>query len=503
MRARLHLPPLVLASLLGTPQLARAQSAPPIIMPGYRPNEPRITVPLDELAAVRYALAHAPEILAQKANVENLESSFAKQRAGEFPSIAGSLQNQIQKQSNLNGSFAEFGIAPTSNFSQNSAQVSSTYNLYNGTQQIAALQAKRQVESARDQLHRQEAQTTLDVVSAFYDLAARRQNVVVAENDVTYQGALRDAARAGERVGRVAGVDVLRAQVAVTRSRSSAIQAHVDEQNAREALAVRIGAPTETAFDVPAELPEPALPPQPPQALVALALRTRPEVAAAKAALDAAKLQDAGVDGDLRPTVQLSASFGSQVSPTNDVLQQQQIDAQNAQTLATYDLEKQLFPGVIFPPPVLLPPIDRNKPGFWQFGITSTFQVPFLDYGQRAAAHHAARAQIASAQAALDNAYDSVSADVRAALRNSESAKEKVALAEQSAALARESARIAQLQYDHGLISFTDATQTEQTALAAAQDLVAAHVAYVVAAVRLRIALGPPDVAAAADLRAS
>jgi len=503
MRARLHLPALVLGALLATSQAARSQSAPPVFMPGYRPSEPRITVPLDELATVRYALAHAPDILAQKANVASLESSFVKLRAGEFPTVTGLLQNQIQKQSNLNGNFAEFGITPATNFSQNTAQIGSTYNLYNGTQQIDAQQAKRQVEGAQAQLHRREAQTTVDVVSAFYDLAARRQSIVVSENDVTYQGALLDAARAGERVGRTAGVDVLRAQVALTRSRSSAIQAHVDEQNAREALAVRIGAPTETAFDVPTELPEPALPPQPPQALVALALRTRPEVAAARTALDAAKLQDAAVDGDLRPTVQLSASFGSQVSPTNDVLEQQQIDSENAQTLATYDLEKQLFPGVVFPPPVLLPPVDRNKPGFWQFGITSTFQLPFLDYGQRAAAHRAARAQIASAQGALDNTYDSVAADVRAAVRNSASAKEKLALAEQGSALARESARIARLQYDHGLISFTDASQTEQTALAAEQDLVAARVAYVVAAVRLRVALGPPDVAAAADLRGS
>ncbi|MGB8204290.1 MAG: TolC family protein, partial [Candidatus Baltobacteraceae bacterium] len=480
-----------------SPQLGN----PALLYPGYRPAEPRLTAPLGELPALRYALAHAPEILAAKANAAQLVSSFAKARAGQYPTITGSLQNQMQKQSNESGSLAEFGLSPATNFSQNTAQISSTYNLYNGTQQLTAQQAKKQVENATDEVHRQEEQTTLDVVSRFFDLAARRQAVVVAENDVRYEQALLAVARENEQVGRVAGVDVLRAQVAVGRSSSTAIQARVDEENAREALAVRIGAPATTAFDVPADLPEPALPAQPPEMLAALAARSRPEIAAAKAALDAAKLQDASVDSDLRPVVQLSGSFGSQVSPTEFVLEQQQLDATNAQTLALYNLERALFPTLPIAPPATGGTVNRNVPGFWQIGVTSTFQLPLLDYGQRAAAHHAARAQIASAQAALDNAYDTVIADVRAAVRDAASAKEKLALAKESAALAGETARIAQLQYKHGLISFTDVAQTEQTALSAEQDLVAARVAYVVAAIRLRVVLGPPDLAAAADLR--
>ena len=73
-------------------------------------------------------------------------------------------------------------------------------------------------------------------------------------------------------------------------------------------------------------------------------------------------------------------------------------------------------------------------------------------------------------------------------------------LAKASAQLARESARIAQLQYKNGLISFTDVTATEQTALSAENDLVAARVAYVVSDIRLRMTLGPADPAAAANV---
>ncbi len=210
---------------------------------------------------------------------------------------------------------------------------------------------------------------------------------------------------------------------------------------------------------------------------------------------------DASVDSDLRPTVQLSGAFGSQVSPTSYVQEQQEIDSSNAAAIANYELEKQLFPGVNFPPPVLTPPVVRGGPGFWQIGVTSTFTLPFIDYGTRAANHRAARAQIASAEANYRNALAAVEADVRSAARDAQATAEKLELAKQSDALARESARIAQLQYKNGVISFNDATQIQQTALSAENDLIAARANYVIAVVRLRLSLGPTDPAAAADVR--
>jgi outer membrane protein TolC len=127
--------------------------------------------------------------------------------------------------------------------------------------------------------------------------------------------------------------------------------------------------------------------------------------------------------------------------------------------------------------------------------------VPLYDYGQRAASHHAARAQIASSLASLYNAYDTVQADVDAAQRNVTAASERLRLAKLAESAAAESARIAQLQYKNGLISFTDVTQTQQTALGSEFDLVSARVGYVTALIRLRVALAPPNAAAAADLR--
>lgn len=466
--------------------------------PGARP-----ALRLDGYGAVVFGLHNAPSLLAQTATILANDLTYTRDRAAEYPTLNGQLQNQLSKQGNQIGNLAQFGLSPQKNFSQNTAELLASYNLYNGGAQLTAEQAKRYTEASKFELKRQEEQLAIGVSNNFYALAAYHRIVVLDENDVRYQQSLLDTARASERVGRVAGVDVLRARVAVTRSESGLVQARVDETNAREALAVQIGAPSDTTFAVPADVPEPVRPEVSNAVLSTIARLNRPEILSAKATFAYAKLGDATVDNDLRPVVSLGGSFGSAVSPTSLVQQQQQIDAQNAAAQASYASEVALFPNVAFPAPVPIPPVDRKQPGFWQFNVTSTFQIPLYDYGQRAAAHHAARGLIDSALASLYNAYDAVQADVNASQRNLDSANEKLQLAKASAALATESARIAQLQYKNGLISFTDATQTEQTALAAQNDLVSARVTYVTALIRLRVALAPPDTAAAADVSGS
>lgn len=491
-------------AFLNVTQVALADPAPPTPPPVYTfrgaPGD-RPIERFDAYGTVVYALEHAPSLLTQRATILSDNLSFTRDRAAQYPTLGGQLQNQLSKSSNVNGNLAQFGLTPANNFSQNTAQLQTSYNLFNGGAQLTTQQARRVVDAAKFELRRLEEQLAITVSNAFYTLAAQREVVVLDENDVRYQQALLDNARASERVGRVAGVDVLRAQVQVARSESALVQARVDEQNAREALAVQIAAPADSPFDVPETVPEPPAPKNSARELGTIAKLNRPEILEAKASFEASKLGDAVVDNDLRPVVQVGGSFGSQVSPTSLVQQQQAIDAQNALALASYQTQKQLFPGVPLPPPVPIPPVDRNRPGFWQFNVTSTFAVPLYDFGARAAAHHAARAQIEAALAQLYNAYDAVQADVSAAQRNLESAATKLALAKQSAALGRETARIAQLQYKNGLISFTDASQTEQTALSAENDLVGARVTYVTALIRLRVALAPPDTAAAADLR--
>lgn len=460
---------------------------------------------LDLEATVRFALAHDPALLAKRATVANLVSTFVKQRATEYPSVVGELQNQLEKSSNAEGQFAQFGILPQSNFSQNTAQISSQWTVYNGSlNQVLAQEDRRQVEAARADLQRAESQTAADVAGGFYGLVAKRETTRLDAANAAYEAELLAAARANERVGRSAGVDTLRAQVAQTRAEATLISAQADEANAREALANEVGAPLETQFALPAAPPEPPLPQVPLERLLPIAEAVRADVASAVANLRVAQLTNAAIDTDLRPQIALNGAFGNQTSPTSFVTEAQQIAAENAASLAQYNFFRSIAPpSIVVPPPVLLPPIVRGNPGFWQIGATATLQVPIIDYGARSAAHRAARAQIVSAEAALGAARSAVELDVRQALRAAQTSAANLQLAKESAGLARESARIAQLQFKNGLISFTDADATEQTALSAQTDLANAEVAYVVSLVKLQVAVGLADPVSAALLRTS
>jgi outer membrane protein len=442
---------------------------------------PAAQAPLDLRAAVRYALDHDPTVLRNRATVAQNEATFARNHAAEFPTLAGTLQNQLAKTNGNNaGSFSQFGLSQARVFSQNLAQIGSTWNLYNGSlAQIQSQEAKRQVESARDDLRRAEQQLASDVAADYFAAVQARQAVVLNEGDRAYQQQLLEAARAQERVGRAAGVDVLRAQVNALRSETNLTTARANEANARDTLAQRIGAPPDTPFAFPVALPEPPLPKTPLETLVATALSARPDVASARAQIAVARLADAAIESDRRPQIQLSGAFGHTEVPT---------------TVAT---QSQVIPGI-----GTIPGQSVTGPGFWQIGATSTFTVPFAEYGSRRAAHRAARAQVDAAQGMLASTESGVANDVRQALRAVQTTNANVATSLEAQRLGAESARIAQLQYRNGLISLTDATAAEQSALSAANDLVVARVAYLNALVRLRTSVGVLDPVAVVDLGA-
>lgn len=318
-------------------------------------------------------------------------ATFVKQHALEFPSITGLLQNQETKSANTSGTLAQYGVRQQSLFSQNLAQVGSQYTIYNGSlNQLLAQQARRQVEASRADFLRSKQQLALDVATAFFGLAARREAVRLTTADLVYQRALVEVARRSEAVGRVAGVDVLRAQVGATKSEANLLSAQADEANAREALALQIGAPFDTAFAVPATLPEPAIPQTPIDQLLTVADANRPDIIAAQFALFAARLARGTIDTDRLPQFTLNGAFGNQTVPTAFGPNSAAAQAQNAALVASGK-------------PALPLPV-RGGPGFWQIGATASYALPLVDYGTRHANHRAADLQIASAERALETA---------------------------------------------------------------------------------------------------
>ena len=436
--------------------------------------------------AVSYAMSHSATVERQRAVVAQASSQYVKARGQQYPNVVGTLQNQLLRSANATGGFAQFGLSQQNRFSQNTAQIGSNWTLFNGgLNQITAQQNRQQYEAAKDDLRRLEDQTASDVAAAFLNVASQVENARLAQSDLAYQNALYVAAGAKERAGLAAGVDTLRAQVNVKRSQASLATAHAADQNARETLAQLIGASLETVFAIPERLNEPPLPQQSIESLIAIAEANRPDLASARASAQVARLARAGLYSDLFPSVQVGGAFGNQTSPTAFQLQQAQLDGFCRQT-----------PGCLKAPTVV-----RGTPGFWQIQATTSLNLPLIDYGARAAAHQAAGAQIASADANLESARRTVEGDIRQGLRNAQTAAETIVFQQDAARLGAESARIAQLQYANGLISLTDTVAAQNTALSSELDLYNARVSYLTALVKLRMALGTYDPAAAvADL---
>ena len=431
---------------------------------------------LDLRGAVAYALAHNPNILSRRASLASADSTYARLHAAEFPTVTGSLSNTLAKQNPyVQGSFSQVNLQPATTYSQNTAQVAAQWNLFNGfNTPLQAQQSKRQADASRSDLGRAEQQLASEVTNAFYTVSIRRESVRLDTLDRGYQQALLDVARNNERVGRVAGVDVLRAQVSELRAEATLATAVSDEATGRESLAQAIGAPPDQSFLVASALPEPAPPSGTLSALIDIAKSNRSDIASARSSLGAARVADRLIDTDRLPQLALNGAFGNQFSPTS-------------------------YSSLLNSPAGV--GLTRGNPGFWSIGATETLGIGLIDYGSRHAAHRAARAGIDSASATLASTENAVETDVRQAYRSVQTSLANLATAKQASVYGTESARIAQLQYRNGLISLTDATQAERDNVQTQLDLVNARVTYIEAVVHLRISLGTTDPLTVVDMR--
>jgi multidrug efflux system outer membrane protein len=434
--------------------------------------------PMTLVDAVSYALTHSPTIAQQRATLAQTEHTLAMERTTAFPVVTGMLQSYLQKSANYQGNFAVIGFTPSEVFSQNTAQIGTTYTLQTGGEAFLQLAADRaQVEQAREALANDENQVAVSVTNAYYDVVQKTSIVRVDESDLSYQNVLVKVARAKEKAGVAAGVDVLKAQVQQAKSASTLIGARAAVADARESLALAIGAPIGQTFVFPAEIAAPPLPKGSPGTLEHIAVRSRPDVAAAAASLSAAQFTRNAWDRELFPTVAINAAFGNQFSPT--------------------------FVNFGVGPNGQIVPLPRvGAPGFWTLSAVSTFQLPFEDYGARHSERVSDDAQVASAQTALSQTRTQVEVDVRQSYRAAQTALAQVSYARDEARLGTESARVAALQYEHGLIALSDVIQTQQQSVVAQSDFIDARVAYVDALVKLRVSLGIYDArSAVADLQ--
>jgi outer membrane protein TolC len=423
--------------------------------------------PMSLRGAITYALNHSATVAQQYAAVTQAQHAVAQQAALTFPVINGELQNYATKSANYQGIYSIIGAQQQNVFSQNTAQIGTTYILDTGGLSYIQLQsAKAAASQAEQKLTSSEDQIATSVTDAYFSVVQKQAIVNVDSSDLAYQNVLVKEAKVKEHAGVAAGVDVLKAEVAQAKSNSTLIGARSDVDNARETLAQTIGAPLDQAFAFPPAIAQPPLPLQPVDTLENVALNASPDIKAARDAVSAARLTRRGWGRELFPQVQLSAAFGNQFAPT------------------TAGQIVGVTPGG---QPIVIP---RGSAGFWTLGATTTFTLPLVDYGQRHTERVNDDAALVSAQRSLDEARTQVDINVRQSYRAAQTALAQLRFASDESRLGTESARIAELQYQHGLIALSDVIQTQQQSVTAQSDFVAARVAYVDAVIKLRVSLG-------------
>jgi outer membrane protein TolC len=422
--------------------------------------------PMTLAQALDFAAEHNQNVLAAKAQWVQAGATLARDRSMQLPLVSGIGQNSAYRQSsNYGGSFSQTSATVTPTFSQNTAELVGLQSIYNLQNELAANQERHAYDQAAQNLRLVKEQTTIGVETSYYTYVQDVQLVTLAQSDFAYQKTLLDIANANYKSGRVAGIDRLKAQVQVTSSQEALSSAQADAEDARQNLAQLIGADVSEQFVVPAAIPAPTAPAGDQQALNAIALVHRPEVATAQDGLSIAVLSNGLVDAPNRPTVSLQGGWGNQTSNF-----QRQIDAVVcAQANA---------------------PANCSATHFYTIAVTSQLSLPLLDWGSMHAAHNGAHAAIDQQTAALSAARRQAIIDVDQALRRLKVDEQNLALATQNADVAKQAAQIAQVQYKVGLGSQIDVTSAEQTYLQAAKQLLAAQVGYVLAVDKLKLATG-------------
>lgn len=422
--------------------------------------------PMTLAQAVAFADAHSQNVLTAKSQWVEAGATLTHDRAAQLPAVQANASNSMDRQSTSNaGALAQFGLKPQPNFSQNTAQLEGQQAVFNFQNELSADQAKHSYDQAAQNYRLVREQTLVNVETSFYTYVQDVDIAGLDQYDLKYQQSLLDIADANYKSGLEAGIDRLKAQVQVMTSQEALSSAQADAEDARENLAVLIGASIVQGFVVPQQIAVPAQTAADGAALDAIALVHRPEVAMSRDTLDNAVLGYGLVVAPNTPTVALTSAVGNQTVPT--------------------DIASDLA----------LPPFGCGAPycgptHFYTVALNSQILLPLVDWGTIHSEHNGAKATIDADTAAFEASRQQVLVDVDQAVRRLAVDYQNLSLATQSAAEAQQAAKVSEVQYRSGLASQVDVTLAEETYLQAARQLLAAQVDCVIETDKLKLATG-------------
>lgn len=334
------------------------------------------------------------------------------------------------------------GAAPSWLFRLNVA-----YPLYTGhalEDQLAI--ARASVRSAEAAFAAITAQVVLSVRQAYYGVQLAQGTVAAAQRAVD---AARENVRVTEarvRAGTSPRFDLLQAQVQLAQAQQNVTRARTGLVQAQQTLAVVLNQPLTTSVQPVTPLGLPA-PPQNVDELVRMALQQRPELAQARANVEAARAAVDLAAAGRRPNITLTGG----------------------PSVATSD------------------PTER-APVSWTGAIQVTLAI--LDGGLTDAKVEAARQQLAQAQLAEQQLRQTIEQQVRTAYLNLQDAAQELRSARTALEAAREALRIANVRFQAGVGTQLEVVTAEQNLASADVGTVQAMYAYNLALAQLDQAVG-------------
>ncbi len=398
---------------------------------------------LDE--AVRFAIQNNPRVAGAAAQVREARARITQRRAVRLPQLG--MDNFIFRQGPvIEGGFG--GGAPVAPPYRWTVGVFLSQVLFDWGQRSALQRsAEREAAAAGLRLNETENNVRLVVSVAFYNVLRAEQLLQVARER-------REAAAEQLRVSRARfesdvapRFDVIRSEAELANAEQDVIAAQNDVALAAASLNTALGR------DVAARV---ALEFQPEQevevsfeAAREAAVRSRPQLAALREAIEADRQDVRARRAENRPQIALNSTY-----------------------------RRQNTTGLFGPP-------QR-----YDAGLVMTF--PFFDSGLTRGRVREAQAVLESTRQALEQARQQVELDVRQAQLDMVEARQRIATAETELRAAREALRVAEVRYRAGVGTNVEVTDAQVAVARAGQNVANARFDYLSAVARLEEATGVP-----------
>jgi outer membrane protein TolC len=356
------------------------------------------------------------------AQLEQADEISWKAWASQLPQVTAVGSFAHQPEITFPVSEAPGGEAVVQNQNQFQSQIELTIPVFAPSLWAGIRGASRSERAAKLGIENGRRSLFFGVASAFYGVASLKQVVGVSERLLEIAQRQEKDARVRYQAGTIAKVGLLRAEIDRARAEQDLRRARNGFASAKVGLATLLD--RDTSFDVAAP-PEPALPDDASaDALVEIAIRSRPDVQAARVQVDAARANRTGAYARYLPNV---GAFGR------------------------YQYSD---PGGLFG-------AGEN----WALGLQAQWQL--LDGGRRESDIREQGAKVAEAEASAARAEASARRDVLQAVLDLESARANALKAKEQRDLAAENLRLVDVSYRAGAataVELADATAQSRNA---------------------------------------